>query len=223
MDSADFIQLATRGDERQAVAELRRDPALASARDPQGVSVVCWAVYARRAELAAALAAARADLDVFEASCLGDLDTVVQLVKADPGRVNAPSPDGFSATGFSAFFGHTALLRKLIALGGDVNIPSQNAMRVCPLHSAAAHSDQGKAVALAAIVLEAGAKPNAQQQRGFTALHEAALKGNSALIELLLRHGADPGLANEEGTYPADLARSNGHSEAVRLLERRSA
>ena len=52
-----------------------------------------------------------------------------------------------------------------------------------------------------------------------TVLHEAALNGNAAMIRLLLERGANPGLANDEGGLPVDLARSKGHAEAERLLE----
>lgn len=133
------------------------------------------------------------------------------------------SPDGFSPVGFAAFFGHLSVLRELIDRGGRVDSPSQNRMRVCPLDSAPAHFDQRQAVELARIVLDAGANPNAQQQGGYTALHEAAINGNIALIELLLSHGADPTIANDEGTLAVDLARTSGHQAAVDMLERGSA
>lgn len=223
MEAAAFIQLATQGDEHEALLELARNPALASARSPQGVSIVCLTVYRRRTALAAALAGARTDLDVFEAACVGNLARTVRLVSDGTSSADAVSPDGFSPVGYAAFFGHVELLRALIERGGQVNTPSQNAMRVCPLHSAAAHIDQTRAVELARIVLGAGADANARQQGGFAALHEAALNGNMALIELLLAHGADPAITNDKGASPADLARSNGHDAAVRLLERRPA
>ncbi|HKP58291.1 MAG TPA: ankyrin repeat domain-containing protein [Polyangiales bacterium] len=218
MEAAEFIRLATQGDVHVACAEVQRDPELSRARDAQGVSVLCLAVYRRRTELVAALTAARKDLDIFEAACVGDLARVVRLVSDEPGRVNSLSPDGFSPVGFSAFFGHSNLLRELLRRGGAVNAPSRNAMRVCPLHSAAAHSDQTKAVELARILLEAGADPNAQQQGGFVALHEAALNGNIPLIELLLEYGAEPSIRDEKGATPADLARSKGQADALRWL-----
>jgi ankyrin repeat protein len=220
MSSADFIQCATQGDEQAAFAALAADPALASARTAQGVSVICLAVYGRRQRLALALAAARADLDIFEASCVGDFDRVRALLDAEPARVNTVSPDGFSPVGYSAFFGHLALLRELIRRGGEVNAASRNAMRVCPLHSAAAHSDQTKAVDLARAVLEAGAEPNARQQGGFTPLHAAVLNQNRELVQLLLRHGADSTLANEKTATPIDLAREAANPELLTMLER---
>ncbi|MET0386563.1 MAG: ankyrin repeat domain-containing protein [Polyangiales bacterium] len=219
MEAAELIQLVTQGDEQHALRVIEAEPNLATTRSPAGVSVVCLAMYRRRTALAAALAAARSDLDVFEAACVGDLARVKQLVSVDAEQVNAVSPDGFSPVGYAAFFGHAAVLEVLIARGGRVDVPSQNGMRVQPIHSAAAHADQAKAVALARIVLDAGADPNARQQAGFTALHEAAFNGNDALIALLLARGAAPGLLNDEGASAADLARTKGHAAALRLLE----
>jgi ankyrin repeat protein len=219
MSTADFLEWVAHGDEDSALAALMRDPTLAGAKTEQGVSVVCLAVYRGNRRVAAALAAARSDLDVFEASCLGDLDRVRALLDAEPARINTVSPDGFSAIGYSAFFGHLALLRELVARGGDVNAASRNAMRVCPLHSAAAHSDQAQAVLLARVLLEAGAAPYARQQGGFAPLHEAVLNRNRELVQLLLRHGADPKLANEKGVKPIDLARERSDAELLAMLE----
>jgi uncharacterized protein len=214
----DFIPLVMRGDTEAALSALGQDADLARLRSAQGVSVVCLAVYARQVKLAAALAAGRHDLDVFEAACLGDLARVVQLLTAEPDLVNAHSPDGFSPLGYSAFFGHAPLLQALILRGAEVDAPSSNAMRVCPLHSAAAHADPAKAVELASLLLDAGADPNAQQQGGFTALHEAALRGKLGLIEVLLEHAADPTIQNDAGASPLDLARSRGHQDAIQRL-----
>jgi hypothetical protein len=71
MDAADFIQLATQGDIQQALRELRMDPSLATEPNSQGVALVCRAVYHPRPELAGALASARADLDILDATSLG--------------------------------------------------------------------------------------------------------------------------------------------------------
>jgi ankyrin repeat protein len=223
MQTAEFIQLATEGEEADALKALEREPQLANARDSHGVSVVCLAVYRGRRALAEALAARRTDLDVFESACIGERARIDAALAADAAGVNAVSPDGFSPVGYAAFFGHVEVLRLLIERGGEVNRPSANAMRVSPVHSAAAHADPGRAVALARIVLEAGADPNARQQGGFTALHEAALNGNGPLVELLLAHGAIAGITNDAGQTPAELARSNGHATLADRLERAAA
>jgi ankyrin repeat protein len=43
---------------------------------------------------------------------------------------------------------------------------------------------------------------------------------NHELVKLLLRHGADPKLANEKGASPIDLAREAGDAALLGLPER---
>jgi ankyrin repeat protein len=221
MRSTEFLDLVTRSDDdTQAISEVQRDPQLAMARNAEGVSVICVAVYRRKLPLAAALAEQRRDLDLFEATCLGDLPRVSELLASHPEQVNSVSPDGFSPLGYSAFFGHVAVMQELLRHGAQVNEASRNGMRVCPLHSAAASRDEQQAVALTRLLLAAGANANTQQQGGYTALHEAAMHGKLGLLELLLEHGADPQLANDKSQRPIDLARASGHAQAQTLLER---
>lgn len=47
---------------------------------------------------------------------------------------------------------------------------------------------------------------NATDRWGFTPLHEAAQKGRTQLCALLLAHGADPHMKNQEGQTPLDLS-----------------
>lgn len=47
---------------------------------------------------------------------------------------------------------------------------------------------------------------NATDKWAFTPLHEAAQKGRTQLCALLLAHGADPTMKNQEGQTALDLA-----------------
>jgi len=219
MDTSEFIAAVTEGDVGAARAALAENPSLAQSRSDAGVSVIALAVYAGRGDLAREIAASAPSLDVFEASCVGDCERVKALLEASPELTNATAPDGFSPLGFAAFFGNLPLIGVLLHHGADVERPARNAMRVRPLHSAAAHLDQSIAAELARPLLRAGADPNARQQGGFAPLHEAALNGNLELVRLLLEHGADPRLPNDDGATPISLARSKGNDEVARVLE----
>ncbi len=219
MDTTSFLQLVLNGNEAEALARVECEPALAAARNSEGVSVICLAVYAGRRALASELARRRERLDIFEASCVGDATRVRQLCAEDAALANAVSPDGFGALGYSAFFGHIDALRALLAHGARVDAPSRNAMGVYPINSAAAHSDQQKAIALVQSLLEAGADPNSRQASGYTVLQEAAFDGNVPLIRLLVARGADRQLVNPEGQTALEIARTEGHPDAVRELE----
>lgn len=54
--------------------------------------------------------------------------------------------------------------------------------------------------------------------KGDTPLHLAARMGNLALCDLFIRSGADPGSLNHDRQTPADVAFTEGHSLAARLL-----
>jgi ankyrin repeat protein len=61
---------------------------------------------------------------------------------------------------------------------------------------------------------------NAADATGATALCAAADWGSSAIVEQLLKAGASPLLANEDGDDPLMLAAAGGHAACVELLAR---
>jgi ankyrin repeat protein len=219
MDPNAFILTVGRGEEAAARAALAADASLAASRNEAGISVIALTVYAGRCEFASEMAALRSNLDLFEAACIGNVERVQRLLERDPDAIDRHAPDGFSAIGFAAYFGHIPLLGLLLERGADFEAPSANAMQVRPLHSAAAHRDPPRTVATSRVLLEAGADPNAQRQGGFTPLHEAVLTGNAKLARLLLAHGANPHLSDDEGDSPLQLAHTGLHPELIALLD----
>jgi ankyrin repeat protein len=207
--------LAIRANDAGAVRELiGQDRALLEAVSPMGVSPVLFAAYYHHPQMARVLVEEGAPLNVFEAAAVGEAGRVVALLDADAALLNAVSPDGFSPLGLAAFFGHAEVVALLLARGADVNVVSQNAMRVGPLHSAVA----GNHTELARTLVEAGADVNAAQQDGFTPLMGAAQNGNAPLVRLLLAHGARPESLTGDGRSAADLAQEEGHGEVLLLL-----
>jgi ankyrin repeat protein/catechol 2,3-dioxygenase-like lactoylglutathione lyase family enzyme len=215
----DFIAAVQRGDRAAVEAALAAAPRLAATRDDAGVSVVCLAVYAGHDEIAHLLRGRRADLDIFEASALGDARRVAQLLDAHPELLNAFSADGHHPLGLACFFGRRDVFDLLLANGADLEAPARNAMQVRPLHSAAAHRDPALAVDLVRRLLAAGASPNVRQQGGFTPLHEAALRGHAEMVAVLRARGADTAARTDAGKTALDLARERGRADVVRVLE----
>ncbi|UJP11441.1 ankyrin repeat domain-containing protein [Microbacterium sp. KUDC0406] len=69
---------------------------------------------------------------------------------------------------------------------------------------------------------------NLTNNLGWTALIETIILGDGGpvrqqIVELLLAHGAKPGMPDPWGTSPADLARERGYDEIVAILERAAA
>jgi ankyrin repeat protein len=195
---------------------LGNDPALASARDANGVSAIMHAFYARQPEIAEVLIAAKPGLDIFEATAAGKTDKVSEILNRDSDASRQWSADGFTALHFAAFFNRSAIARELIQHGSDIDAIARNPMKVTPLHSAAAaHSGE-----IVRLLLERGANPNARQQGGWTPLHAAAQDGDAEMVRALVEHHADPKATNDEGKTPGDIATEKGHVEiAARLSQ----
>jgi ankyrin repeat protein len=195
---------------------LHDDPSLASARDASGVSAVMHALYRRRPDIADLLTSANPDLDIFEATALGNAAKVSEILKRDPDAGSRRSGDGFTPLHFAAFFGRPEVARDLIRHGAYVAAVAKNPMKVTPLHSAAAaHSGE-----IVRLLVENGAPANARQEGGWTALHEAAQIGDQEMVKTLLEYGADPQVKSDDGKTPAEMAQAKGHPEIVQLLSR---
>ena len=110
------------------------------------------------------------------------------------------------------------LVRLLLARGADVNMELDfdlctPLMRVWQRYRAAS-------LDIVALLLEAGADVNHvavedQDLPGSTPLHYAVDLGETELVALLLRHGADKDIENEDGDFPLDLLAYSDASEAT--------
>lgn len=70
---------------------------------------------------------------------------------------------------------------------------------------------------IAQMLLDAGADINFEDG-GNTPLHGAALTGQTAMVQWLLDHDANPYAKDFDGQTPLDRAEANGHAEAAALL-----
>ena len=194
---------------------LQQDPGHSEARDSTGVSLLMCSLYRGRCDLAELIASKKKALDIFEAAALGRLDRLKQCLRDDASAINSRSKDGFTALHFACFFGQPDAARLLIESGAAVDAVAANPTQVMPLHSAASSRN----LEAARLLLERGAPVNARQQAGWVPIHAAAQNGDRPMVELLLKHHADPKLANDQGKTSAMVAREKGHAEIAALLE----
>ncbi len=196
---------------------MHERPDLIATRDDEGRSPLMVALYHGNRRVAEELRRRMVELDQFEASASGDVERLAALV-TDQSTANAWSSDGFTALHLASFFGQPEAVRLLIRRGADTELPATNsefARGARPLHSAVAAGSS----TTAALLLEAGADPDAVQHGGFTPILEAAQAGNADIVELLLRHGADPTARLDDGTSASELALRAGNDALAERLE----
>src|ERR1700676_1193724 len=169
---------------------LEQDSAFSEASDSTGVSLLMHSLYRGRRDLGELIASKKAALDIFEAATLGRVDRLKQCVRDDASAINSRSKDGFTALHFACFFGQPDAARLLIESGAAVDTVAANPTQVMPLHSAAS----ARNLDAARVLLEHGAPVNARQQGGWVPLHAAAQNGDRPMVELLLKHRADPNI-----------------------------
>jgi uncharacterized protein len=216
----DFLAAIKAGNTAEVTRRLDVKPALANARDEQGLSAVLTAAYYQEPGIARLLVQRGAELSVFEACAAGELSRVRALVEQQPDLINAYAPDGFQPLGLAAFFGQAGIVECLLSKGAEVNSPSRNAMRVMPLHSAIAN----KRTEIARLLLDHGANVDATQADDFTPLHEAAQNGLLDVTQWLLERGAsvNPRLSSS-GKTPLALAIEHQHAAVAEFLKQHGA
>ena len=69
-------------------------------------------------------------------------------------------------------------------------------------------------------LLALGAAPDAQDARGVSCLHAAAMHGRLDVCELLLRAGAEPGRRDRLGRTAYDIALVLGYADVAGALKR---
>jgi ankyrin repeat protein len=127
------------------------------------------------------------ELTVAEAAAFGRIERLRALLDEDAGRVNEPSPDGFTPLHLAIFGRSEEAVRLLVERGADLEaVSTASIAQVRPLGTAAFVGS----VPLATILLDAGADPNGAGGGGSTPLAAATQNGDQELIDLLTARGA---------------------------------
>ena len=67
-------------------------------------------------------------------------------------------------------------------------------------------------------LLEKGAAVNAEQEGGYTAVHQAAHRNDVPMAQLLLKFGANPHQPDVKGQSALQLAQTEGNHEVAAIL-----
>ncbi len=219
LDSELFRQAVAAGEAERVRAYLERDPGLRYSRDASGRSVFVLAHLAGHPEIGQLLIEHGLELDVVEASIIGDWSRVDALCAVAPGLVNAMHPFGGTAMHAAARFGHGGRLWNLYKYGADPNAnPLGPEEGTTPARSALDGSDPAAVDVTVSDLLGNGGDANAAQRAGDTVLHAAAAVGSGYLVKLVLRKHGNPKARNKAGKTPLDVALARGDAEIIALL-----
>jgi ankyrin repeat protein len=218
-----LIQAIAGNDAFKVTALLHEEPGLVEARDSEGRTPILLCLYLGKEELARLVRERTSAPDLFEVAALGEVELLQEKLARAPESAKAVAPDGFGALGLASFFGRIEAVKVLLNAGADPNTPAANDFKVSPIHSAAANRSADTSLPLCRLLLEGGADPNVAQAGGWTPLHQASAHGRTAVVELLLSHGAAVDTKSDDNRTPGEMAEAKGHEDVLSLLEQAGA
>lgn len=120
--------------------------------------------------------------------------------------------------------GNIEILKYLIEQGADVNAP--NHYGLTPFIGLC----EGGPLEIVQLSIKHGGDVNASfvnnigedaGKKNFSPLQTVAHSGRPEVVELLLSHGADPRTKDYKGRSPIELAKSKGHEDVAKLVQKR--
>jgi ankyrin repeat protein len=194
-------------------------------RDLNGATPLLIAARAGRRRMVGLLLEAGADVNVADRQGITPLMAaafdgdarLLRLLLGAGARIDARDAQGKGAIVYAAGRAYPRIVSALLEAGADAD--GVWGHDLTPLMWAAGHANDAPAadgVAVAGILLDAGAELQRRDDRGRTALMIAAQRGHREMVTFLLGRGADPTLRDRAGLSAADLA----PDDAVRALLR---
>ena len=221
-----FVHAAL-GDIRRVERALAKDPAFAKARDPSGLTALHCAAGSRLGarskkirealvEIARLLLDHGADVNATVKSWDHDVDTVYFAVSSSQLQffelLLERGADATAALPATVWRSDTEFAELALRHGARINDAVDDRR---PLLNQMIRWGQIKP---ALWLLDHGANPNLADEQGWTALHQAASRGNEQVFKAVLAAGGDAVRRDKDGNTPLDIARSKRRPKLVALL-----
>ena len=143
------------------------------------------------------------------AATLGNTDAMKVLLEAGA-DIELADDFGYTPLCHALLTGKAACVQLLLKNGATVH----GSTALVPLHIAI----EGRSAECLRALLQAGADAN-QSNDSDTPLHQAVFFNRKELITILLEAGADPTRKNSQGQTPADIAKQEGYTDILEILD----
>ena len=141
-------------------------------------------------------------------------DEIVRVLLRAEADVNTMTKHG-TALNMAAGNGHAPVVETLLAAGADTSLCGKDVLEETPLITAAGFGH----LPVVHILIANGADVNARTTTlRFNALLAAAKNDEWAIVETLLKAGADPNIITTEGWSALTLATVKGHGQTMEIL-----
>ncbi len=150
----------------------------------------------------------------------GHRDLLVHLGRSDAALLDRQDLAGNTALMTAARQGRDEIVSALVDLGASTELAAPTGQGAfTALHAAVSAPDFGDAhLRVMRALLDHGAKVNARDANGRTALLLAAAQGREQAVSLLLERGADPAATDQAGEFPLLAASCRGYTAVARRL-----
>ncbi len=153
---------------------------------------------------------------LFDAVTNGDVERVRELLAAGA-DCDARDGEGATALMLAAYAGNLAVVKTLIEAGADVNARGEGGWS--PLMKAAHNAELDRGFAdVAQALIDAGANVEAPIGFGVRPLMLAAGYGETAVVDTLLRAGADVLARNDGGLTALMMVKQKHYVDVINLL-----
>ena len=147
-----------------------------------------------------------------------DVPRIRELLR-EGANPNLQNWEGCTALNFAVCEGELSFVKELLSKGADVNLPNTLNGGTPLMFASGAQPPTTEAASeeMVGLLLSRGARVNAQDNEGHTALEYALVWKRRGVIRMLLAHGADAFIRNGSGNNA--FTQSEGDPEMKKLLE----
>ena len=211
--ASDDFQTAVWGNDLAAITRLAPEAANIDARGTNGKTALMIAAKSGDFELVGQLLKLGADPNaaninggtpIMFAAISGEILTIKILIDAGV-DVSAQGSNGWGALMVAAAKGHLKATRLILDAGADIN--TTDVYLWTPLMRAAY---ENRREVVAELLEHEDIEIHFRDEHGATALHHAANQGHGDIVELLIIHGADPGIQDARGKNGIDVCGGDG-------------